>query len=196
MSGASVVSNCRDVSQVIDFSPTALTPDQSQGIELLLMGNSVTQVARKVGVDRRTIQRWRSSNPNFQAEYHRRMLEAMECSEQRLRRLSEKAVSVIERHLDENNLTAATSLLKIVHNMPKATDTETNPQVILKRQTEKMMMSFWHAEPFQKERIGQAMESKTFCGLTKDVFTHLARKYNLENGQVDEIMDEIQKQED
>ena len=92
-------------------------------------------------------------------------------------------------------MAAATSLLKFVHSMPKP-DAETNPQVILKRQTEKMMLSFWHAEPFQKERIGQAMESKTFCGLTKDVYSYLARKYRLEEGQVDEIMDEIQKQED
>ena len=191
MSGASVVPQCRDVSQVIELPPTALTAAQYQCLELLFIGLSVTQVARKLGVDRRTIQRWRSSNPHFQSAYNRRMLEATECSEQRLRRLSEKAISVIERHLDENSLAAATNLLKIVHSMPK-TDTETNPQVILKRQTEKMMLSFWYSEQlFTKEQIGQAMESKTFSGLAKDVYAHLARKYGIEEGPVDKIMAEI-----
>ena len=193
---ADAVPKCRDVSQVIEFPPNALTAAQYQCIELLLLGNSVTQVARKVGVDRRTIQRWRSGNPHFQAEYSRRMLEATECSEQRLRRLSEKAVSVIERHLDENSLQAATSLLKIVHSMPKP-DPETNPQLILKRQTEKLLLDHWHSAPFAEKRYGYyTMENKSFIGLAQEVYDHQARKYSLEEGPVDEIINKIQQEEE
>ena len=193
---ADAVPKRRDVSQVIEFPPNALTAAQYQCIELLLMGNSVTQVARKLGVDRRTIQRWRSGNPHFQAEYNRRMLEATECSEQRLRRLSEKAVSVIESHLDENNLAAATSLLKIVHSMPKP-DAETNPQVILKRQTEKLLLEHWHSSPFAERQYGYyTMENKSFQGLAKELYDHQAQKFGVNEGPVDEIINEIQQQEE
>lgn len=189
---ADAVPQCRDVSQVVDFPPTALTAAQYQCLELLFLGLSVTQAARKLGVDRRTIQRWRSGNPHFQSEYNRRILEATECSEQRLRRLSEKAVSVIERHLDENSLAAATSLLKIVHSMPKTTDTETNPHVILKRQTEKLLLDHWHASPFAERQYGYyTMENKSFLGLAKEVYVHQAKKYGLAEGSLDEIVNEI-----
>ena len=194
MSSAGVVPNCPPMAPIVEFPSPALTAEQYRAIELLLSGHTPAKTVQILNIGRRTLFRWRQ-NPIFQAEFNRRQLELVEASDRRLRNLTEKAVSVIERHLDENSLLAATSLLKIVQGLAKL-NAETDPQAILKREIEQHMRSFLYAAPFSEKNPGQHMlDNKAFLGLTKDIYDHQARKYGLTEGPVDEIIEEIQQQE-
>ena len=120
--------------QVFTLPDTGISAAQLRAIEMLLTGMPVTKIAQKLSIDRKTLYEWRK-NPVFQAEYNRRMMEASEAMDQRLRRLSEKAIDVVEKHLDEGSLQAATALLKLAATMPKP-KLEVDPQKILKRKVE------------------------------------------------------------
>ena len=54
-----------------------------RAIQLLLSGTSVTQTAKEVGVDDRTLRRWRV-NPHFQAEFNRQRSQMYESAQLRL----------------------------------------------------------------------------------------------------------------
>ena len=180
--------------QVISFPTSALSPDQHRAIEYLMLGHTLIEISAKLRIDRKTLYQWRK-NPIFQAEYNRKQAESLEVSNQRLRRLSEKAVAIIEKNLDDGNLQAALHLLKLVNALPPP-DVETDPRVLLKRDTEKTMLAHWHGSPFAERQFGYyTLENKAFLGLTKDIYDHQARKYRLTEGPVDEIIEEIQQQE-
>lgn len=173
-------------------SAQALPPEQLQAIDLMLLGESVTDTVRKLRIDRKTLYRWRQ-NPLFRAEFNRRQAESVEASSQRLRSLSEKAIGVIERHLDNGDLKAATALLKIVAAMPPP-DTETNPQTLLKRQSEEALWAYWHRTPFAEKRFGRhSLHNDLFTGFCDDIHEHELRKYGLEFGsEVDESLTAMQ----
>jgi len=62
--------NCDATDNVTTRHPhlATLTPTQNQAIDLLIRGHCDTSVAAKVGVDRRTLYRWRNHHPAFIAE--------------------------------------------------------------------------------------------------------------------------------
>ena len=176
----------------IEPNAQALPPEQVQAVELLLLGESVTDTVRKLRIDRKTLYRWRQS-PHFRAEFNRRQAEAMEARGQRLRSLSEKAIGVIERHLDEGSLKAATALLKLVAAMPPP-DTEANPQTLLKRQSEETLWAYWHRQPFAEKRFGRhSLNNTMFTEFCDEVNEFIARRYGLEFGsEIDDIMTAMQ----
>ena len=176
----------------LEQSAQVLSPEQVQAVELLLIGESVTETVRKLRIDRKTLYRWRQS-PHFRAEFNRRQAEAMEARGQRLRSLSEKAIGVIERHLDEGSLKAATALLKLVAAMPLP-DTEANPQTLLQRQSEEILWAYWHRQPFAEKRYGRhSLNNTMFTEFCDEVNEFIARRYGLEFGsEVDDILNEMQ----
>lgn len=165
---------------------------QHRAIELLLAGQSSTATSAMIGIDRKTLYQWRK-NPHFQAEFNRCQGEALEASNQRLRRLSDKAISVIERHLEEGSLKAATALLKIVSAMAPP-DTETNPQTILKRQSEEALWAYWHRQPFAEKQFGRySLNNNSFTGFCDEIYDFEARRYGIAfESEVDEIMTAMQ----
>ena len=178
--------------QQIELPHQALAPEKLRAIELLLLGESVTDTVRKLGIDRKTLYRWRKS-PQFQAETNRRQKELMESTQQRLRRLSVKAVEVIEKHLDSGDLKAATALLKIVSAMAPP-DTETNPQTLLKRQSEQALWAYWHRQPFAEKQFGHySLNNNSFTGFCDEIYDFEARRYGIAyESEVDEIMTAMQ----
>ena len=90
----------RHEAQLIELPPTCteLRGNQQRAIQLLIAGKSVTETAIAVGVDRRTLQRWRSNNPHFQAEYNRQRTEIYESAQFRFESRRSGAQSV-----DQNN---------------------------------------------------------------------------------------------
>lgn len=170
---------------------TVLTSVQIRAIEMLFLGQSTTYTAAKLGVDRKTLYTWRK-NPHFRAELNRRRQEALEAVHQRLRSLSEKAVDVIEQHLDEGSLNAATALLKIVATLPKP-DIETSPQTLLKRQSEESLWNYWHRQPFAEKRFGRyTMNNSMFTEFCDDIHTHELRRFGIEfESDVDDAMNAL-----
>ena len=95
-------------------SPSSLTPQQEAAVDLLAVGNTVTQVADAVGVARQTVSEWRNRNAAFQAAVNSRRLELWTGLRDRLRALLPKAVDVLERSLDEDGKSARDAAVQIL----------------------------------------------------------------------------------
>jgi plasmid maintenance system antidote protein VapI len=97
----------------------ALTAQQFQAIELVLLGKKDREVAEAVGVSRRTIIRWRLEDADFIAELHRRRRELCDGSADRLRRLLDPSIDVLTQFLnnryDMHRFRAATTILRLAN---------------------------------------------------------------------------------
>ncbi len=95
-----------------------LTVRQQYAIDLLLAGNTDLATAKKVGVHRTTVTRWRLESPLFLGHLNRRRADVWSASGQQLRSLLPKAVDVIDRALEgeevsKQALRAALALVKM-----------------------------------------------------------------------------------
>ncbi|MFZ1820348.1 MAG: phBC6A51 family helix-turn-helix protein [Acidimicrobiia bacterium] len=116
-----------------------LSPKQTQALDLLLVGNSVTSVAQELDVDRSTIYRWHT-DAYFEAEKNRKMRELRDSAKSRLVQLADKAMAVIERALEDEDPKTALAILKGIGYMNGAISYigPTDPEVILReREAEK-----------------------------------------------------------
>jgi hypothetical protein len=86
-------------------------------LALILAGKPDTEVAKEVGVHRRTIYRWRHEDEQFLGELNRRRRELWNGLGDRLRSLLDPAVDVLARQLSDpyerTRFRAATTLLKL-----------------------------------------------------------------------------------
>jgi len=89
-----------------------LPAQQQKALELLVMGRSVAETAREVGVGRTTMFRWLKSDAHFQAAYNRWQHEVQSSCHSRLLALTDKAVDVIDMSLTTNDARMAMQLLK------------------------------------------------------------------------------------
>lgn len=156
-----------------------------RAIQLLLAGTSVTQTAKDVGVDDRTLRRWRV-NPHFQAEFNRQHVQMYESAQLRLQGMTHKAIDVMAKALNDGNLRAAIELLKIVGFKSDSVrlDTETDPEQIVRRQAEKMAMEAITAEPFAQVLPG----NESVKALGRDIGKILRDRYEVESA-LDELIE-------
>ena len=160
--------------------PPLLSEKQLQAITLLIAGKSVTDTAIAITVDRRTLQRWRSNNPHFQAEYNRQRTEIYDSAQQRLHGLVHKAVDVMAQALSDGNLQAAIQLLKMV----AKPDAETDPEQLVRRRAEKMAVEAYSAEPFVYVVPGGDSVKR----LGHDIAEFLRKEYKVESA-IEELVD-------
>lgn len=73
-----------------------LTARQVRAVALLVAGHCDAGVARKLGIHRHTIARWRVENPIFKTELHRRQHDVYATLVNRVRSLATKAVKVVD----------------------------------------------------------------------------------------------------
>jgi hypothetical protein len=94
-----------------------LTLAQQRAVELLILGQSDTQVAEQVGVARETVCRWRSYSPTFQAELNVRRSAVFQASVDKLRSMTQRALTLLETELDAadsaNRMKVAAEVLKL-----------------------------------------------------------------------------------
>jgi hypothetical protein len=76
-----------------------LTPRQQTAITLLAVGHPTVVVARRIGVGRSTLFRWRVYNPVFAAELNRRQRDMFDVLANRVRLVAMKAVRIVDREL-------------------------------------------------------------------------------------------------
>src|SRR4029453_8873154 len=89
-----------------------LSIEQHNAIDLLILGHTDQAVAEQIGVARETICRWRNENPSFMAELNRRRKEVWQMAHERLRGLVGKAIDIVEKALNADDVKAALAVLK------------------------------------------------------------------------------------
>ena len=139
--------------KIVSASPD-IDAQKQRAIRLLLEGNCVSKTAETVGVDRSTIHRW-LREPRFIAERNRLAKEARDACQERLRYLAGSAVEVVAQAIEEGNLKAAMSLIKIVGlgNIDKPDET-TDEKRIICRLVEQYAMENLLQNPFDRQRFG------------------------------------------
>ena len=120
-----------------ELSP--LSPKQMQAISMILAGKSLTEIASELGCTRKTLAKWKASNPHFIATLNERKNEMFEVVNQRLQSLVEKAIVVLESSLDEGNYSAAVNVLKMVDLRPN--ELETDVEILVKQQSEQIALT-------------------------------------------------------
>lgn len=91
----------------------ALSIEQLNAIDLLVMGKTDREVAEAVGVHRCTVTSWRLYNPYFQAELNRRRKEVWGAAVDRFRSLTLKALDTVEKALEQGDAKTAVDILKM-----------------------------------------------------------------------------------
>lgn len=90
----------------------ALTPQQIAALERLLAGETVTDTAKAVKIDRSTLHRWLREDFHFQAALNRGKRELVEAVQARLLTVADKAAAVVGNAVDQGNLNAALAVLR------------------------------------------------------------------------------------
>jgi hypothetical protein len=78
-----------------------LSAKQRNAIELMVLGKSDTETAQAVGVDPRTLYRWRYQHPWFQAELNRQLTSRWKASLDRMQSLVPKAIDQLVAEIDQ-----------------------------------------------------------------------------------------------
>jgi DNA-binding CsgD family transcriptional regulator len=116
------------------FQPTPLTPEQLNGVDLLIQGKSDQETADLIGRDRATVWRWKTRVPLFAATLEQRREEVFGVALHRLRSLLSKAIDNIAGDIEAGDVKSSFELLKAtgLHGFAPPTG-ETNVQKITER---------------------------------------------------------------
>ena len=87
-----------------------LSAKQISVINTLIAGSSVTDAAKAAGVDRSTVHRWFNSDAQFVAEHNQQRSELVQAQREKLRSLSDKALELIEKLLNDGEASGSLRL--------------------------------------------------------------------------------------
>jgi hypothetical protein len=91
----------------------ALSPVQLRAIALRVQGLDISEIAREVGRDRTTVSRWFTTDRLVIEELDRRVKDQYETELQQHTNLRKKAMGVVEAALDEGDVRAALTVLRL-----------------------------------------------------------------------------------
>ena len=154
----------------------ALTAKQKQAISLLCVGKTVTDTAKTIGVDRRTLQRWQTRDPFFQSEYNQQRQELFDSMQLRIQGLMGKALGVMDLELESGNWRVALALLQLSAKMPHS-KLETDPEQLVRVQAEKLAVAVYSSEPFVKADKG----NESIRRLAHDISTSIKEEYDVKD---------------
>jgi hypothetical protein len=113
-----------DLSREREDDSGALSEKQCHAIGLLSFGKSVSAIAQSLGIDRRTLYRWRQDE-RFRFELSRRRRELWSDAADRLQGMVHPSLDILEQHLidryDRARFRAATAVIRFV-NLRKAVE--------------------------------------------------------------------------
>jgi hypothetical protein len=125
-----------------------LSIEQHNAIDILILGHTDQEVAEQIGVARETICRWRNENPYFMAELNRRRKDVWQTAQERLRGLVGKAIDILEKALQPDDVKAAVTVLRAanLYGNVGAPYGETDPELVLLAQAEA-----WAAQELRRQ---------------------------------------------
>ena len=168
-----------------DLSP--LSPQQMQAITLILAGKSLTAIAEELHCNRKTLSKWKSSNPHFIAALNERKNEMFDAANNRLQALIDKAITVLENNLDDGSYAAAVNVLKIVELRPR--ELETDVELLVRQQSEQIALTqLYGVLPFTAKPWNPYADPQT-QKLASDICVTLREHYGIGTDALDELQD-------
>lgn len=163
-----------------------LSLQQMQAIAMLLAGKSLTAIAEELHCTRKTLARWKVSNPHFIAAFNERKNEIFEAANNRLQTLVTKAINVLENSLEEGSYSAAVNVLKMVDLRPK--ELETDVEILVKQQAEQIALTqLYGVLPFAvKPWNGVDPQTQK---LASDISVTLRAHYGIGSDALDELQE-------
>jgi hypothetical protein len=115
-----------------------LSRAQEQAIELLLQGQTESDIAVTLQLSCEAIQHWRHEHPVFLARLNQQRRLRWDAAHDRLRALVPRAIEVLEKAIAQGSVRAAVDLLKIVqlHGRVPTPSGPEDPHLVLWRQAE------------------------------------------------------------
>lgn len=107
-----------------------LSPAQGSAIELLVRGEPIMKVAEAVGVDRGTIYRWRTSDPNFIAALNRWRGEMQAETRDRVLALSADAADSVARSIADGDSRLGLRVLEKMGCLKPGPDNPVDPYAV------------------------------------------------------------------
>ncbi len=117
----------------IELGSESLSPPQREALGGLMEGQTVTAAAKTAGVDRGTVHRWINANPNFRAAYNAWQHETRESSKAKLLSLSNDALGVVAKAVQDGDRHIAYRLLKDLGLLAKLQPGQTDPDLLLEQ---------------------------------------------------------------
>lgn len=124
-------------------------------MELLLAGQSVSDIATALQRAPDEIQHWRDEHPVFVARLNQAKRRLWEEAQDRLRAMVPRAIEVLEKAMNQGSVKAAVEVLKIVqlHGRVGAPSGAEDPQLILWQQAERWATVEMQRDGPQDERM-------------------------------------------
>jgi hypothetical protein len=108
----------------------AMTDAQLVALSTLLDGRSVTDAAKAAKVSRQTVSEWKNHNPTFIAILNAGRLDVWSQVEDRLRKLTGRAIDVLEQGLENGNVSVARDVLRAAGKLELNKVGPTDPQSV------------------------------------------------------------------
>jgi Homeodomain-like domain-containing protein len=137
-----------DVTKPHQTAHKALSIEQQNAIDLLILGHTDQAVAEQIGITRETVCRWRNEHPYFMAELNRRRKEMWQTAHDKLRGLVGKAIEIVAKALDTDDVKTALAVLKStkLYGNVDTPGGETEPELVLLAQAEA-----WAAQELRRQ---------------------------------------------
>jgi hypothetical protein len=161
-----------------------LSIEQHNAIDLLILGHTDHTVAEQIGVARETICRWRNENPYFMAELNRRRKDVWQTAQERLRGLVGKAIDILEKALQPDDVKAAVTVLRAanLYGNVGAPHGETDPELVLLAQAEAWAVQELRRQGPQDDPLALLVYDGAKARLTQQRLEELRRAYLTETG--------------
>jgi hypothetical protein len=158
--------------------------EQHNAIDLLILGHTDHAVAEQIGVARETICRWRNENPYFMAELNRRRKAVWQTAHERLRGLVGKAIDILEKALNADDVKAALTVLKAtnLYGHVEAPQGETDPDLVLLVQAEAWAVQELRRQGPPDDPLALLVYDGAKARLTQQRLEELRRAYLTETG--------------
>jgi hypothetical protein len=160
-----------------------LTPIQLQAISLLITGLSDSAVAKKLSINRKTINRWRLFDPLFASRLNRMRKAIWANTIDRLRSLLPKSVAILAKALASDNtshqLRAAIQLLKIAgaSRLAPRTGPDNANDILVERCQQHRRLEH---DPVVLRKLGPPNEDDLY-ELHRHLLEHIAHEDQLDN---------------
>jgi hypothetical protein len=120
-----------------------LSDPQVTVLSALLEGATVTAAATRAGVSRQTASTWRNRDPVFMAVLNSGRLDVWLHVQDRLRTLVGKSLDVLEKQLEQGDVSVAKAILRSAEKLNLDKIGPTDPQLMLNEITMRDQAIFW-----------------------------------------------------